>query len=144
MNPFYGLKSEDEDEEPVVADSQEDEEEEEENVEVDEAELEALLDRQLADGLPLGQDGLRFPGDNQENDTFSVPSSKSEEALRTRKSFSSAGRFVLLAACEMTSPLCPSGLAEAGCVHSHAEHGGRAEQAGRRRARERRGVLGYG
>uniref|UniRef100_A0A3Q4BI26 Rho guanine nucleotide exchange factor (GEF) 12b n=1 Tax=Mola mola TaxID=94237 RepID=A0A3Q4BI26_MOLML len=86
LNPFDGLKSEDEDEEPAVADSQEEEEEEEENVEVDEAELEAFLDRQLADGLPLQQDGLRFPGDNQEHDTFSVPSSKSEEALRTRKS----------------------------------------------------------
>lgn len=72
MNPFDGLKSEDEDEEPVVTEGQEDEEEEHDE-EVDEAELEAFLDRQLADGLTF----------RQEPSTFSEPSSKGEEALRT-------------------------------------------------------------
>lgn len=72
INPFDGLKSEDEDEEPVVTEGQEDEEEEHDE-EVDEAELEAFLDRQLADGLTF----------LQEPSTFSEPPSKGEEALRT-------------------------------------------------------------
>lgn len=79
MNPFDGLKSEDEEEEQVVADSQE---EEEEDQEVDEAELEAFLDGQLEDSL---QDGSSQTAENQEPGTFGIPSSKGEEALRTCK-----------------------------------------------------------
>lgn len=79
MNPFDGLKSEDEEEEPVVADSQE---EEEEDQEVDEAELEAFLDGQLEDSL---QGGSSQTAENREQGTFSNPSSKGDEALRTCK-----------------------------------------------------------
>lgn len=78
------MKSEDEEEEeePAVADSQEEEEGDEE---VDEAELEAFLDGQLADGLPFLQDGSRQGIENQELSTFGTPPSKGEEALRTCK-----------------------------------------------------------
>ncbi|XP_051257369.1 rho guanine nucleotide exchange factor 12 isoform X2 [Dicentrarchus labrax] len=82
MNPFDGMKSEDEEEEMAVADRQEDEEEDEE---VDEAELEAFLDGQLADTLPFLQQGSRqgIAIENQEHNAFGLPSSKGEEALRT-------------------------------------------------------------
>nr|XP_046265862.1 rho guanine nucleotide exchange factor 12-like isoform X2 [Scatophagus argus] len=77
-NPFDGMKSEDEEEEPAVADSQEEEEDEEE---VDEAELEAFLDGQLADTLQEeSHEGLAK--ENQEQNR-AEPSSKGEEALRT-------------------------------------------------------------
>lgn len=61
-----------------MVDSQE---EEEDNEEVDEAELEAFLDEQLADL----HDGSALTGENQELDTFVAPPSKSEEALKTCK-----------------------------------------------------------
>ncbi|XP_035522363.1 rho guanine nucleotide exchange factor 12 isoform X2 [Morone saxatilis] len=82
MNPFDGMKSEDEEEEIAVADRQEDEEEDED---VDEAELEAFLDGQLADTLPFLQQGSRqgIAIENQEHNAFGIPSSKGEEALRT-------------------------------------------------------------
>ncbi|XP_078122077.1 rho guanine nucleotide exchange factor 12 isoform X1 [Sander vitreus] len=82
INPFDGMKSEDEEEELVVADRQEGEEDDEE---VDEAELEAFLDGQLADGLPFLQDGSHqgIAVKNQEQNTFSLPCSKGEDALRT-------------------------------------------------------------
>lgn len=82
INPFDGMKSEDEEEELVVADRREEDEDDEE---VDEAELEAFLDGQLADGFPLLQEDSRqaIAVENQEHDAFSVPSSKGEEALRT-------------------------------------------------------------
>lgn len=82
INPFDGMKSEDEEEELVVADRQEEDEDDEE---VDEAELEAFLDGQLADGLPFLQEESRqgIAIENQEHEAFGVPSSKGEEALRT-------------------------------------------------------------
>ncbi|XP_069002013.1 rho guanine nucleotide exchange factor 12 isoform X3 [Embiotoca jacksoni] len=78
LNPFDGLKSEDEEEEAV-----EEEEEEEEVEEVDEADLEAFLDGQLADRLL--QEGSRqgIAIDNEEHSAFGMPSSKAEDALRT-------------------------------------------------------------
>ncbi|XP_070773277.1 rho guanine nucleotide exchange factor 12-like [Enoplosus armatus] len=81
MNPFDSMKSEDEEEELAVTDRQEEEEEDDE--EVDEAELEAFLDGQLADRLL--QEGSRqgIAIENQELDAFGIPSSKGEEALRT-------------------------------------------------------------
>uniref|UniRef100_A0A7N8XBM7 Rho guanine nucleotide exchange factor (GEF) 12b n=1 Tax=Mastacembelus armatus TaxID=205130 RepID=A0A7N8XBM7_9TELE len=85
INPFDGLKSEDEEDELVVADTREEEGEEEE---VDEAELEAFLDAQLAERLPfLQQEGSRqgFAIENQEHIEFSIPTSKAEDALRTCK-----------------------------------------------------------
>ncbi|XP_029282607.1 rho guanine nucleotide exchange factor 12-like isoform X2 [Cottoperca gobio] len=83
MNPFDGMKSEDEEEELTVADGREEEEEDEE--EVDEAELEAFLDGHLADGLPFLQDESHqgVAAENQEPNAFGVPSSKGEDALRT-------------------------------------------------------------
>ncbi|KAE8287659.1 Rho guanine nucleotide exchange factor 12 Leukemia-associated RhoGEF [Larimichthys crocea] len=114
MNPFDGMKSEDEEEELAVGDRQEEEElavgdrqeeeelavgdrqeeeelavgdrqEEEDDEEVDEAELEAFLDGQLADRMPFLQEGSRqgIALENQDHDTFSLPTSKGEEALRT-------------------------------------------------------------
>ncbi|XP_076606817.1 rho guanine nucleotide exchange factor 12 isoform X2 [Chaetodon auriga] len=82
MNPFDGMKSEDEEEELAMADRQEEEEDDEE---VDEAELEAFLDGQLADRLPFLQEGSRqgIAIRNQEHAVFTIPSSKGEEALRT-------------------------------------------------------------
>lgn len=77
MNPFDGLKSEDEEEEPVRVVAQEEEGDEE----VDEAELEAFLDGRLDDGLIFLQDQEQ----TQEPRTFCEPPSKSEEALRTRR-----------------------------------------------------------
>uniref|UniRef100_A0A665U8Y5 Rho guanine nucleotide exchange factor (GEF) 12b n=1 Tax=Echeneis naucrates TaxID=173247 RepID=A0A665U8Y5_ECHNA len=86
INPFDGMKSEDEEEELAVADRQEEEEEDEE---VDEAELEAFLDGQLADRLPfLQQEGSRrgIAIEDQEHSAFGVTSSKAEDALQTCKS----------------------------------------------------------
>lgn len=78
-NPFEAIKSEDEEEEgQAMVDSQE---EEEDNEEVDEAELEAFLDEQLADL----HDRSGLSSENQELDTFVTAPSKSEEALRTCK-----------------------------------------------------------
>lgn len=67
VNPFDGLKSEDEEEELAVAERREEEEDEE----VDEAELEAFLDGQLVDI------------ENEEHNPFTASSSKAEEALKT-------------------------------------------------------------
>lgn len=78
LNPFDGLKSEDEEEEPVMVSIQEVAEEEGDE-EVDEAELEAFLDGQLADGLIFLQDQEQ----NQEPRTICELPSKGEEALRT-------------------------------------------------------------
>ncbi|XP_053297394.1 rho guanine nucleotide exchange factor 12 isoform X1 [Pleuronectes platessa] len=80
IGPFNGLKSEDEEEELAAADRQEEEEEDEE---LDEAELEAFLDGQLADRLH--QEGSRqgIAIENLEEDEFGVPPSKAEDALRT-------------------------------------------------------------
>ncbi|CAG5870380.1 unnamed protein product [Menidia menidia] len=83
VNPFDDLKSEDEEEDQPVLRSPGKEGEVEGEVEVDEAELEAFLDGQLADRLL--QEGSR-QGIALENDVHSVfapPSSKAEEALRT-------------------------------------------------------------
>lgn len=84
LNPFDGMKSEDEEEELAVADRREEEEDDEE---VDEAELEAFLDGQLADRLPFLQErsrqGIAF--ENPEHNMFCIPSSKGEDALRTCK-----------------------------------------------------------
>lgn len=77
------MKSEDEEEEPPVTDIQEEEVEDEE---VDEAELEAFLDGQLAERHPfLQQEGSRrgIAIDSQEHNSFSV--CKAEDALRTCK-----------------------------------------------------------
>ncbi|XP_029924955.1 rho guanine nucleotide exchange factor 12 isoform X2 [Myripristis murdjan] len=79
LNPFEGIKSEDEEEESALADRREPEEEE-----VDEEELEAFLDGQLADRLPFLQERSRqgIAIENQEN-PFDLPSFRAEEALRT-------------------------------------------------------------
>ncbi|KAM4620708.1 rho guanine nucleotide exchange factor 12 isoform 2-T2 [Polymixia lowei] len=79
LNPFEDVKSEDEEEEPAPADRAEEEEE------VDEEELEAFLDGELGDRLPFLQERSRqgIAVDNQELTTFSIPSSRAEEALRT-------------------------------------------------------------
>ncbi|KAM7397600.1 hypothetical protein PAMA_005756 [Pampus argenteus] len=81
LNPFDGMKSEDEEEEQAVADGQDEEREEE----VDEEELEAFLDGQLADRLPFLQEGSRqgIAFENQEDNTFGIPASKAEDALKT-------------------------------------------------------------
>ncbi|XP_008331233.1 rho guanine nucleotide exchange factor 12 isoform X2 [Cynoglossus semilaevis] len=78
INPFNGLKSEDEEEELTVAERQEEEEEEEE--ELDEAELEAFLDGKLAERLQQ-EESCR----NQEAEGLGLgpPTSKAEEALQT-------------------------------------------------------------
>ncbi|KAM9348328.1 rho guanine nucleotide exchange factor 12-like [Symphorus nematophorus] len=83
LNPFDDMKSEDEEEELPAAGRQEEEGEDDE--EVDEAELEAFLDGQLADRLPFLQEGSRqgIALENQENSVFCLPTSKGEEALRT-------------------------------------------------------------
>uniref|UniRef100_A0A8D3CYK6 Rho guanine nucleotide exchange factor 12 n=1 Tax=Scophthalmus maximus TaxID=52904 RepID=A0A8D3CYK6_SCOMX len=86
---IYELR--DEEEELVVADrreEEEEEEEEEEDEELNEAELEAFLDGQLADRLPfLQQEGSRqgLAVENQEHSAFVAASSKAEDALRTCK-----------------------------------------------------------
>ena len=74
------MKSEDEEEELAVAGRPVEDEEE-----VDEAELEAFLDGQLADRLL--QEGSRqgIALENEEHTVFDIPSSKAEEALRTCK-----------------------------------------------------------
>ncbi|KAM7373986.1 hypothetical protein PAMP_006666 [Pampus punctatissimus] len=80
LNPFDGMKSEDEEEEQAEADRQE-----ERDDEVDEEELEAFLDGQLADRLPFLQEGSRqgIAFENQEHNAFGIPASKAEDALRT-------------------------------------------------------------
>ncbi|XP_070699506.1 rho guanine nucleotide exchange factor 12-like [Pempheris klunzingeri] len=82
INPFDGMKSEDEEEDLGVADRPEEEEDDEE---VDEAELEAFLDGRLADTLPFLQEGSRqgIAIEHREHNSFSVPPSKGEEALST-------------------------------------------------------------
>uniref|UniRef100_A0A7N5ZSN9 Rho guanine nucleotide exchange factor (GEF) 12b n=1 Tax=Anabas testudineus TaxID=64144 RepID=A0A7N5ZSN9_ANATE len=95
INSFDGMKSEDEEEEPPVAEKQEEEVEEEE---VDEAELEAFLDGQLAERHPfLQQEGSRrgIAIDSQEHNSFSIPASKAEDALQTCK-FQVKGGFMIL------------------------------------------------
>nr|XP_020454230.1 rho guanine nucleotide exchange factor 12-like isoform X2 [Monopterus albus] len=82
INPFDGMKSEDEEDELAMSERHEEEEEDEQ---VDEAELEAFLDGQLADRLPfLRQEGSRqgIAIENQETE-FIIPSSKAEDALQT-------------------------------------------------------------
>ncbi|XP_030602173.1 rho guanine nucleotide exchange factor 12 isoform X2 [Archocentrus centrarchus] len=80
LNPFDGLRSEDEEEELPVVDRQE----EEGNGEVDEAELEAFLDGQLAERLLQEGSRLGIALENEEeHNVFVQPSSKAEEALRT-------------------------------------------------------------
>ncbi|MEQ2284254.1 hypothetical protein AMECASPLE_019716, partial [Ameca splendens] len=78
-NPFDALKSEDEEEELADAVRQEEEEEVEE---VDEAELEAFLDGQLAERLLQegSRQGIAVAVEDME---LTFPSSKAEEALRT-------------------------------------------------------------
>ncbi|XP_051793607.1 rho guanine nucleotide exchange factor 12 isoform X1 [Acanthochromis polyacanthus] len=79
LNPFDSLKSEDEEEELAATDRPGEDEEDEE---VDEAELEAFLDGQLADRLL--QEGSRqgIAIENEELNAFGLPS-KAEDALRT-------------------------------------------------------------
>ncbi|KAM3601444.1 uncharacterized protein V6R79_013030 [Siganus canaliculatus] len=83
LNPFDGMKSEDEEEEPPAPDKLEEEEDEDE--EVDEAELEAFLDGQLADSLPFLQEESPqgVTGEHQELNPFAAACSKGDEALRT-------------------------------------------------------------
>uniref|UniRef100_UPI0037E7B79D rho guanine nucleotide exchange factor 12 isoform X2 n=1 Tax=Semicossyphus pulcher TaxID=241346 RepID=UPI0037E7B79D len=82
LNPFDDVKPEDEEEELALADRQEIDLGDEE---IDEAELEAFLDGQLADGLPFLQQGSRrgIALASQDHNAFDVSSSKGEEALRT-------------------------------------------------------------
>eukprot|EP00064_Thunnus_orientalis_P000331 superscaffoldBa00000017_g331 len=81
LNPFDGMKSEDEEEELSVANRQG----EEEDDEVDEEELEAFLDGQLGDTLPFLPEGSRqgIAIENQEHNVFGLPTSKAEDALKT-------------------------------------------------------------
>lgn len=105
VNPFDCLKSEDEEEELTAADRQEEddlivaerqeeeelsamerrEEEEEEIEEVDEAELEAFLNGQLAERLLQESAGSRqgIAIQSEESMEFSFATSKAEEALHT-------------------------------------------------------------
>lgn len=119
MNPFDGLKSEDEEEEPVAVSIQEVAEEEGDE-EVDEAELEAFLDGQLADGLILLQDQEQ----NQEPRTFCELPSKGEEALRTCR-LNSKDRILFFPV--FPALLFHSGDAQASSVQPHAEELGRPE-----------------
>ncbi|XP_061596288.1 rho guanine nucleotide exchange factor 12-like [Cololabis saira] len=80
-NPFDGLKSEDEEEELPVVDKQEDEDEEEEGV--NEAELEAFLNGQLADRLLQERSRQGIAIENEDQALFCFPASKAEEALQT-------------------------------------------------------------
>ena len=82
LNPFDGMKSDDEEEELAVPDRPE-----EELDEVDEKELEAFLDGQLENRLSLLQEGSRqgIAFENQEHNAFGLPTSKAEDALRTCK-----------------------------------------------------------
>ncbi|KAM3869008.1 rho guanine nucleotide exchange factor 12 [Diretmus argenteus] len=81
LNPFEGIKSEDEEEYSALADRGEEEEEEE----VDEEELEAFLDGELADRLPFlperSRQGIAI--EDPEHDILGGTSSRAEEALRT-------------------------------------------------------------
>lgn len=81
LNPFDGLRSEDEEEELPMTDRQE---EEEQNGEVDEVELEAFLDGQLAERLLQEGSRLGIALENEEeHNAFVMPCSKAEEALKT-------------------------------------------------------------
>ncbi|KAM6907913.1 rho guanine nucleotide exchange factor 12-like [Xenentodon cancila] len=80
INPFDGLKSEDEEEELPVVDKQKDEDEEEE---VNEAELEAFLNGQLADRLLQERSRQGIALENEDHALFGFPASKAEEALQT-------------------------------------------------------------
>lgn len=91
MNPFDGLKSEDEEEEQVMVSIPEAAEEEGDE-EVDEAELEAFLDGQLAEGLTFLQD--QEQNQNPEPARFCELPSKGEEALRTRR-FNSPNQVIV-------------------------------------------------
>lgn len=92
LNPFDGLRSEDEEEELPMTDRQE---EEEQNGEVDEVELEAFLDGQLAERLLQEGSRLGIALENEEeHNAFVMPCSKAEEALKTRKSWLPVGSSV--------------------------------------------------
>uniref|UniRef100_A0A674CY78 Rho guanine nucleotide exchange factor 12 n=1 Tax=Salmo trutta TaxID=8032 RepID=A0A674CY78_SALTR len=86
-NPFDGVKSDDEEEEDSpLPDRREEQEEEEEVEEVDEEEVEAFLDGELADRLPFLQERTRRGiaiGEEEPDDAFGMPPSRAEEALRT-------------------------------------------------------------
>ena len=86
-NPFDGVKSDDEEEEDSpLPDRREEQEEEEEVEEVDEEEVEAFLDGELADRLPILQERSRLGitiDDEDPDDAFGMPPSRAEEALRT-------------------------------------------------------------
>ncbi|KAM9729106.1 rho guanine nucleotide exchange factor 12 isoform 2-T2 [Menidia menidia] len=135
VNPFDDLKSEDEEEDQPVLRSPGKEGEVEGEVEVDEAELEAFLDGQLADRLL--QEGSR-QGIALENDVHSVfapPSSKAEEALRTLAALKQALFSQLLSReaqedagsrlseCVAVSPGGPCAAAAAACEEGSAPEG---------------------
>ncbi|KAM9499155.1 rho guanine nucleotide exchange factor 12 isoform 6-T6 [Salvelinus alpinus] len=86
-NPFDGVKSDDEEEEDSpLPDRREEQEEEEEVEEVDEEEVEAFLDGELADRLPFLQERSRRGiaiDDEEPDDAFGMPPSRADEALRT-------------------------------------------------------------
>lgn len=128
------MKSEDEEEELAAADRQDDEEVEDE--EVDEAELEAFLDGQLADMPFLQQEGSRqgIALENQEHNTFSIPSSKAEDALRTCKFHHKRSVHLKLYRTFLTYLylFCSSGDAEAGSFQPHDEQRGRGGERGDR------------
>ncbi|KAJ7996852.1 hypothetical protein DPEC_G00222820 [Dallia pectoralis] len=86
-NPFDAIKSDNEEEEESPLPHEGKEEDEEEEVEdIDEEEVEAFLHGELADRLPFLKERSRqgIAIDDQEpDDTFSIPASRAEEALRT-------------------------------------------------------------
>lgn len=132
LNPFDGLKSEDEEEELAVPDRPEEEEEEED---VDEAELEAFLDGQLAHQLLQegSSQSIVEENDHIEFNSSSSSSSKADEALRTCKILlyflkNVSKTFSPAFLSEQTVP-CSSGDAETGYFHPHVEQRGGARRS---------------
>lgn len=76
-----------------VASKQGNEDEEEEEGEVDEAELEAFLNGQLADRLLQERSRQGIAIEDEDHALFSTPSSKAEEALQTCRFFSYPQRW---------------------------------------------------
>lgn len=114
--------------------------EEEEDGEVDEEELKAFLDAQLADVLEACQEG-----ENQESNKYSVPASKADDALRTCKLLVKGSvhpndyeniLFLFLVCLDVIMTwwmlFWPSDDAEAGSIQPHDEQRGRGGERGDR------------
>ncbi|XP_068600522.1 rho guanine nucleotide exchange factor 12-like [Brachionichthys hirsutus] len=115
MNPFDDLKSVDEEAGAPEADRQEDENEDDE---VDEAELEAFLDGQLMDRL---QEESHH--DIQEENTSSLPSWKSDDALRTLAMLKKTLLNHLMSREESGTPGTPGGPSGEGRTAAESQQG---------------------